>query len=104
MNCCGPTRRQALLWGSLAAAAPAIAGVSAAPASAAESTAGAASGDLLVQDLEVATVTDTSVIITWVTGSATAKDAFGFPEPVAADTELLGDPRQPRPVPHRDIV
>jgi 3',5'-cyclic-AMP phosphodiesterase len=83
MDCCNrPTRRQALLWGGLAAAAPAIAaGVSATPAS-------AASNDLLVTDLEVATVTDTSVVITWFTGSTSAVDSYGFPLPVAADTEL----------------
>jgi 3',5'-cyclic-AMP phosphodiesterase len=70
------------MWGSLAAASPAIAaGASARPASAATS-------NLLVRDLEVATVSDTSVVITWFTGSATAVDSYGFPEPVAADTEL----------------
>ena len=82
MDCCGPTRRQALLWGSLAAAVPVIVGgVSA-------ETASAATTDLLVTDLEVATVTDTSVIITWFTGSTSAVDTYGFPLPVAADTEL----------------
>ena len=82
MDCCGPSRRQALLWGSLAAAVPAIVGgVSA-------ETANASTTNLLVTDLEVATVTDTSVIITWFTGSTTAVDTYGFPLPVAADTEL----------------
>jgi hypothetical protein len=33
-------------------------------------------------------VTDTSVIITWFTGSTTEVDTYGFPLPVAADTEL----------------
>jgi 3',5'-cyclic-AMP phosphodiesterase len=81
MDCCGPTRRQALLWGSLAATVPAIVGgVSA-------SSAKASTTNLLVTDLEVATVTDTSVIITWFTGSATETDSYGFPMPVAADTE-----------------
>ena len=84
MECCNPTasRRQALLWGSLAASAPLIAaGAAATPAS-------ASTNGMLVTDLEVATVTDTSVIITWFTGSATAVDQYGFPEPVGADTEL----------------
>ncbi len=81
MDCCRPTRRQALLWGSLAAAAPAIAAGAAAPAS-------ASSGDLLVTDLEVATVTDTSLIVTWYTGSKSQQDSYGFPLPVNADTEL----------------
>jgi 3',5'-cyclic-AMP phosphodiesterase len=79
MDCCRPSRRQALLWGSLAATVPALA--AAVPAS-------AATTNLLVRDLEVVTVTDTSVVITWFTGSATAVDSYGFPEPVAADTEL----------------
>jgi 3',5'-cyclic-AMP phosphodiesterase len=93
MNCCGPSRRQALLWAGLAATAGALAsgGTAEAEAAGAATTAGpatAAGGELLVRDLEVVTVTDTSVIITWFTGSPTAQDAFGFPEPVAADTEL----------------
>lgn len=53
------------------------------------SAAATGGGDLLVIDLEVATVTDTSVVITWFTGSATAVDAYGAPAPVATDTELL---------------
>jgi hypothetical protein len=83
MNCCGPTRRQALLWSGLVASGAALA--TGGPAAAAGAP---TAGDLLVQDVEVVTVTDTSVIITWFTGSPTAQDAFGFPEPVAADTEL----------------
>ena len=82
MDCCGPSRRQALLWGSLAAAVPAIVGGVSVESAKASTT------DLLVTDLEVATVTDTSVIITWFTGSTTEVDAYGFPLPVAADTEL----------------
>jgi 3',5'-cyclic-AMP phosphodiesterase len=86
MDCCGPSRRQALLWGSLAATAP----LAAAPLVAAgvATPAAAASGGLLVIDLEVATVTDTSVVITWFTGSATEVDQYGFPLPVPTNTEL----------------
>jgi predicted phosphodiesterase len=71
------------MWGSLAAAAAAtpLAVTSAAPSQAATS-------DILVLDLEVATVTDTSVVITWFTGSATETDEYGFPAPVATDTVL----------------
>ncbi len=51
---------------------------------------------LLARDLEVVTVTDTSVIITWFTGSAAEPDAYGQPAPVPADTELLlGEPGRP---------
>jgi 3',5'-cyclic-AMP phosphodiesterase len=81
MDCCRPSRRQALLWGSLAASAPLVAASAATPAS-------ASSSDLLVTDLECVTVTDTSVVITWFTGSATQTDQYGFPLPVAANTEL----------------
>ena len=48
----------------------------------------ASTTDLLATDLEVATVTDTSVIITWFTGSTTEVDTYGFPLPVAAGTTL----------------
>ena len=99
MECCRPSRRQALLWGSLAAATPLVAGGAATAASAATAAtpASASTSSLLVIDLEVATVTDTSVVITWFTGSATAVDQYGFPEPVATDTELqLGQSTSPR--------
>ncbi|MGH3416886.1 MAG: metallophosphoesterase, partial [Actinocrinis sp.] len=81
MDCCGTgsTRRQALLWSGLIAAAPLVA----------ESAARADSTGLLVRDVEVATVTDSSVVITWFSGSTGAVDAYGRPLPVAADTELL---------------
>jgi len=90
MECCRPSRRQALLWGSLAAATPLVAGAAASPASAATpaATTPSSSSDILVTDLEVATVTDTSVVITWFTGSASQVDQYGFPEPLATDTEL----------------
>ena len=78
IDCCGPSRRQALPWGSLAAAVPAIVGAVSAESAKASTT------DLLVTGLEVATVTGTSVIITWFTGSTTEVDTYGFPLPVAA--------------------
>ena len=56
IDCCGPSRRQALPWGSLAAAVPAIVAAVSADSAKASTT------DLLVTDLDVATVTDTSVI------------------------------------------
>jgi 3',5'-cyclic-AMP phosphodiesterase len=46
MDCCRPSRRQALLWGSLAAAAPIVAASEATPAA-------AASNNILVTDLAV---------------------------------------------------
>jgi hypothetical protein len=82
MDCCRPPRRQAVLRGSLAAAVPAIAGGVSAESARASAT------DLLVTGLEVATVTGTSVIITWFTGPATEVETYGFPLPVAAGTAL----------------
>jgi 3',5'-cyclic-AMP phosphodiesterase len=43
---------------------------------------------LVVTDVEVSTVTDTSVIITWFTGSADVLDSYGFPAPEPTGTEL----------------
>ncbi|MCQ4079628.1 metallophosphoesterase [Streptomyces sp. RB6PN25] len=91
MDCCSPSRRQALLW----------AGVAAAPLAFAAAEPGAAAAAmpkdaLLVTDAEVVTVTDSSVVITWFTGSATQTDRYGAPAPVPADTELLlGEPGNP---------
>jgi predicted phosphodiesterase len=72
------------MWGGLAAAAAAtpLAITGAEPARAASAS------DIVVIDLEVATVTDTSVVITWFTGSSTETDEYGFPAPVATDTVL----------------
>ncbi|AEW92489.1 MULTISPECIES: metallophosphoesterase family protein [Streptomycetaceae] len=99
MDCCPPSRRQALLWTGLAAVATTALG--AAPA--AHATAPDA---LLVTDLDVVTVTDTSVVITWFSGSRTERDRYGAPAPVPGDTELLlGDPGNPaslRTVLHED--
>jgi 3',5'-cyclic-AMP phosphodiesterase len=96
LDCCGngSTRRQALLWAGLLAAAPVAVGQAV--------DAAADSADLVVRDVEVVTVTDTSVVITWFTGSASAVDRYGQPQPAAADTELLlgvPDPSTGQPVP-----
>jgi hypothetical protein len=82
MDCCRPPRRQALLRGSLAAAVPAIMGRVSVESAKASTT------DLLATGLEVATVTGTSVIITWFTGPATEAGTHGFPLPAAAGTTL----------------
>jgi 3',5'-cyclic-AMP phosphodiesterase len=80
MDCCNrPSRRQALLWAGIAASATAVASAT---------SASAATSNVLVTDVEVSTVTDTSVIITWFTGSTTTVDEYGFPAPVATDSEL----------------
>jgi 3',5'-cyclic-AMP phosphodiesterase len=52
---------------------------------------------LLVTDVEVVTVTDTSAVVTWFSGSAGQVDRYGSPAPVEADSELLlGEPGRPR--------
>ena len=48
----------------------------------------ASTTELLATGLEVASVTGTSVIITWFTGLATGAGTYGFPLPVAAGTTL----------------
>ena len=48
----------------------------------------ASTTDLLATGLEAATVTGTSVIITWFTGPATEAGTCGFPLPAAAGTTL----------------
>lgn len=51
---------------------------------------------MLARDLEVVTVTDTSVTLTWFTGSASEVDRYGQPAPALSDTEvLLGEPGRP---------
>ncbi|MFE3291388.1 metallophosphoesterase [Rhodococcus sp. NPDC059234] len=54
------------------------------------------------RDLEVVTITDTSIVVTWATVSAVRVDDHGMPLPLAADTELrLGpadSPAAPRVV------
>jgi 3',5'-cyclic-AMP phosphodiesterase len=72
MACCGPSRRQALLGQPRRRRTSHRGRVSV-------ESAKASTTDLLVTDLEVATVTDTSVIITWFTGSTTEVDTYGFP-------------------------
>ncbi|MEU1630603.1 metallophosphoesterase [Streptomyces sp. NPDC020096] len=98
MDCCPSSRRQALVWAGLVATLPfAESAMGAGTASAASrSAADIRSGALLVTDLEVVTVTDTSVVITWFTGSKTEVDRYGAPTPVPTDTELLlGEPGNP---------
>lgn len=68
------------MWAGLTASAASLA---------ATSTASASASEVLVTDVEVSTVTDTSVVITWFTGSSTATDEYGFPAPVATNSELL---------------
>ncbi|RJO72329.1 phosphohydrolase [Nocardia panacis] len=76
MNCCGPTRRTLLAAMGFAALLPALD----------VGRAAAQPNPLLTTDLEVVTITDTSVVLTWTT---LTPDAAGNPVPALADTEVL---------------
>ncbi|MBF6172409.1 metallophosphoesterase family protein [Nocardia blacklockiae] len=75
MTCCGPNRRHVLRALGLAAAAPLV---STGPARAQPNS-------LVATDLEVVTVTATSVVLTWTTLGA---DPAGAPVPADAGTEV----------------
>ncbi|WP_232110672.1 metallophosphoesterase family protein [Nocardia wallacei] len=85
-SCCGPNRRHVLRALGLAAAAPLL-------ATSTPGSARAQPGSLIGTDLEVVTVTDTSVVLTWTT---LAVNADGTPFPAAADTEVRLAPADSR--------
>ena len=89
MDCCGPSRRQALPGGSLAAAVPATVGAVSAESAKASTT------DLLVTDLEVATVTDTSVIIALVHRPGDRGGHLRIPAPRRGRHRTADRPRRP---------
>lgn len=89
MSCCGPTRRTLLGALAVAAMAPITGALGA----------GAACGQgnsPIATDLEVVTVTDRSVVMTWTT---LALDASGRPAPVATSGEVRIAPVGSTPVP-----
>ncbi|MEU0872602.1 metallophosphoesterase [Nocardia brasiliensis] len=79
MTCCGPSRRTLLGALGLAALLPVV-------GAARPGSARAQSNPVLATDLEVVTITDRTVIVTWTTLSP---DAAGRLVPVAADAEVL---------------
>ncbi len=79
MSCCGPSRRTVLGAIGLAAMLPMLN----------TGRGGAQANPLFATDLEVVTITDTSVIFTWTTCSP---DAAGRPLPADADAEVLLGP------------
>ncbi len=89
IDCCGPSRRQALPGGSLAAAVPATVGAVSAESAKASTT------DLLVTDLEVATVTDTSVIIALVHRPGDRGGHLRIPAPRRGRHRTADRPRRP---------
>lgn len=48
-----------------------------------------AAGPAVALNLELVTLTETSVVLTWTTGDPTRPDSVGRPAPVPADTEVL---------------
>ena len=89
------TRRQWLRYSALVAAtlpAGSLLGADWSLAAQADTT-----GLAVPMNLELVTVTDTSVVITWFTGDPTRLDAFGRPRPVAAPGRvLMGTSSDPR--------
>ncbi|ASF09799.1 hypothetical protein NBRGN_053_00130 [Nocardia brasiliensis NBRC 14402] len=92
MTCCGPSRRTLLGALGLAALLPVV-------GAARPGSARAQSNPILATDLEVVTITDRTVIVTWTT---LTPDAAGRLAPIAADAELrlapADSPRAPVPV------
>ena len=79
MTSCHPTRRQALSWAALAAATPMLV----------RSETARAAGPVVPMDLELVTLTETSVVLTWYTGDSGSPDGLGRFAPAPADTEVL---------------
>jgi len=91
-GCCGPlSRRELLRRAVLLAGAPAA--VDGWPDRAAASGAGP-----VPADLELLTVTDTSLALRWTTGDPARPDLLGRPTPLPADTHLLVRDLRGRPV------
>lgn len=84
MTACHPTRRQALSWAGLVAATPLLS-----LATDPERAYGAPVGPTAVMSLELVTLTETSVVLTWYTGDSGTPDGLGRFAPVPADTEVL---------------
>ena len=84
MTPCHPTRRQALSWAALAAATPLLSA-----AVDPERAYGAQAGPTVAMGLELVTLTESSVVLTWYTGDSGSPDGLGRLAPVPADTEVL---------------
>ncbi|MBV9665521.1 MAG: metallophosphoesterase [Actinobacteria bacterium] len=86
--CCHLSRRQLLQWAALVAASPLLGALNDADR-AYGLTRGQTAGPTVALNLELVTLTETTVVLTWVTGDPTRLDSAGRPAPVPADTELL---------------
>jgi len=83
-GCCHLTRREALSWAALVAATPLLS-AAADPGRAY----GAQVGPTVAMNLELVTLTETSVVLTWYTGDSGSSDGLGRFAPVPSDTEVL---------------
>jgi Icc protein len=87
-GCCFLTRRQLLQWAALVAATPLLSSLT--DQERAYGLTGAAQTAVASPvNLELVTLTETSVILTWFTGDPTRPDQMGRLAPVPADTEVL---------------
>jgi hypothetical protein len=85
VKCCHLTRREFLRYAALVAATPLVSSVLEPERAYAQMGSGVA----LPFNLELVTVTETSMVVTWFTGDPTQVDTFGRLAPVPTDTELL---------------
>ena len=82
--CCHLSRRQLLRWAGLVAATPIVSALGDI-----ERAYAAPSSTMVAVNLELVTVTESSAVLTWFTGDASAVDGAGRLAPVPADTEVL---------------
>src|SRR3954471_13873552 len=83
--CCHLTRRQLLRWSAIVSATPLLTALDVDE----RSYAGTAPSAAVPMNLELVTLTDTSVVLTWFTGDPGRPDSMGRPAPAAADSEVL---------------
>jgi hypothetical protein len=88
VRCCHPTRREILARGAVVAASPFLSGL-VDPERAYALTRQAVASGYVAYNLELVTLTETSMIVTWVTGDPTLPDEVGRPAPVPADSSVL---------------
>jgi hypothetical protein len=80
--CCHPSRREFLRWAGLVAATPLLLSLG-------ERSARATSSAVAPVNLELVTLTETTVVLTWFTGDLSQPpDSFGRLAPAPADTEV----------------
>jgi len=83
-GCCHLNRRQLLRWGALVAASPLLSGL----ADPERAYAAAGGAPPVPMNLELVTLTETSLVITWYTGALGSSDEFGRLAPAPADGEV----------------